>query len=202
MRERIARILSGLFLFCLWVLIFLLVAVRPSQAQTTPPATPAPSVVNVQDLLDGGYSFAMYGGFSATSGATTKNGPTLGFEKQIKKHAYVRLDQWGVNDLAGSTLSFMQAQAKYSLAHLIKPTVFFNSKPILLSVHAGPGILKSPAGAVHFAAAAGVSVDYSTGKGTFIRMIEFTHAYSRGLANNGLNLGNYNSITTGFGWQF
>lgn len=184
-------------LFCLWIVLVGCFLAASAHAQTAP-ATPP-------DLLEGAQSFAVTGNFAASSGNATNNGASASMEFRFSTHVYGRVDQFGLSNPSGTMLSFAELQGKWAFSHLIKPNQYFDTNPILISAHAGPGILKSPSGAVAFAGAIGVSVDYvlpgMSGK-MFLRPIDVTVAYSRGLANNFAVLGTWTAVQTGLGLRF
>lgn len=183
------RILS-----CVPLAFFLGLCAVVAQAQTAPPDPFA--------SLENGYPITISGNYSASSGNATNNGVQTTLEYRLAKHVDARVDQFGLNKPSATMLSLAEVQVKYSLAHIVKPTANFNSKPILLSFHAGPGAVKSPSGAMNFAIGAGVSIDYAVSKVMHVRVLDYTYAYSRGIGNAGISLGNYSSVGTGLGFSF
>jgi hypothetical protein len=158
-----------------------------ASAQTTPPS---------------GYQFAVSGTYSASSGNATNNGMQNTVEYSLTPHNPrgwgVRLDTFGLNNPASTTVQLAEGQFKVQGSKLSKAI----PNGIDLGLHAGLGCVKSPAGAMGFAAGLGLSTDYNVSKIFFVRVLDVTYAYSRGLANNRAVLGNYVSAAAGFGFKF
>jgi hypothetical protein len=163
-------------------------AAAPLKAQTTP----------------AGYPFAVSGMYSSSSGNATNNGMQNTIELSVTPRAprgwAARLDMFGLNNPQGATLQIGSGQYKFQASK------WFGNAPLWQSVdlafHAGFGAMKSNAGAMAFAAGAGASADYNVNKNFFVRVLDFTYAYSRGLGNNGIALGNYTSAAAGIGFKF
>jgi hypothetical protein len=191
----------------LMMALFLCVIGAHAQTASTPApasaATAAPAANPVvTDLLESGEPFSISGSYGASSGNAVNNGVQATMEFRMTQHWGARIDTFNLSNPSNTVLSLAEAQWKESLAHLIKPTSFINTTPILIGVHAGPGVLKSPDGGASFAVGAGVSVDYVVTSIFHVRILDFTYAYSRGLGNAGIPLGNYPSVGTGVGFDF
>ena len=156
----------------------------------TPPATPP------------GYQFAVSGSYAASNSNATNNGMANTIEYSLTPHNPrgwgVRLDTFGLNNPSSTTLQLAEGQFKVQGSKLSKAI----PAGIDLGLHAGLGSVKSPAGAMAFAVGLGLSADYNVSKMFFIRVLDVTYAYSRGLANNGQVLGNYVSAAAGIGFKF
>jgi hypothetical protein len=143
--------------------------------------------------------------YSSSSGNATNNGMQNTIELSLTNHAprgwAARLDMFGLNNPSGATLQIASGQYKVQASRLFKSVA-----PIWTAVdlgfHAGFGALKSSAGAMAFAAGAGASADYNITPFFFLRVLDFTYAYSRGFGNNGVILGNYESSAAGIGFKF
>lgn len=184
MRERIGRLIGFVFLLCMWVLIFLLVAVQPSHAQTAP----------------SGQQFAVSGSYASSSGNNTNNGMQNTVEWNMAGRWGARIDMFGLNRPAGATWSLAQGQYKIPGDRLFK-TADPTFQKLTFGLHAGLGVFKSPSGAASFAVGAGVSVDYSVTNILFVRVLDVTDGYSRGVGNIG-PVGNYVDAGVGFGFRF
>jgi hypothetical protein len=172
------------------VLALLLGSALSLTAQTAPPTTPP------------GYQFAVSGSYAASNGNATNNGMQNSIEYSLTPHNPrgwgVRLDTFGLNNPASTTLQLAEGQFKVQGSKLSKAI----PNGIDLDLHAGLGCVKSPTGAMSFAAGLGMSADYNVSKFFFVRVLDVTYAYSRGLANNGAVLGNYVSAAAGIGFKF
>jgi hypothetical protein len=152
-----------------------------------------------------GYPFAVSGTYSSSSGNATNNGMQNTIELSLTNHAprgwAARLDMFGLNNPSGATLQLASGQYKVQASRLFK-----SGAPIWTAVdlgfHAGFGALKSSAGAMAFAVGAGASADYNVTPFFFVRVLDLTYAYSRGLGNNGVILGNFESAAVGIGFKF
>ena len=148
-----------------------------------------------------GYQFAVSGSYASSSGNATNNGMQNTIEWNMAGRWGARIDMFNLNNPSATTLSLAQGQYKVPMNRLFKtadPTV----SKLTLGTHFGLGVLKSPSGAANFAAGAGVSADYNISSLLFVRVFDLTYAYSRGLGNNGIVVGNYVSAGAGFGFHF
>jgi hypothetical protein len=149
-----------------------------------------------------GYQFAVSGSYSASSGNATNNGMQNTIEYALTPHNPrgwgVRLDTFGLNNPSSTTLQLAEGQYKVQGSKLSKAI----PNGIDLGLHAGFGCVKAPGGGMGFAAGVGLSADYNITKFMFVRVLDVTYAYSRGLANNNAVLGNYVSAAAGIGFKF
>jgi hypothetical protein len=163
-----------------------------------------PVALSAQNLPSG-YPFAVSGTYSSSSGNATNNGMQNTIELSLTNHAprgwAARLDMFGLNNPSGATLQLASGQYKVQASRLFK-----SGAPIWTAIdlgfHAGFGALKSSAGAMAFAAGTGASADYNVTPFFFVRVLDLTYAYSRGLGNGGVILGNYESAAVGIGFKF
>jgi hypothetical protein len=169
--------------------MFLLAAIPALHAQT-PPTQPS------------GEPFTITGNFAASTNNTIKNGVESTFEYTVHGRWSVRIDEIGLNNPSGTMLNLAEGQWKVPAKAIFgknSPSSFSN---ILIGLHAGLGAVKNPAGAMSFAAGAGLSVDYQVGSFFFIRVANVTDGYSRGYQPNNQVFGNYNNVNVGMGVGF
>lgn len=173
------------------IAVLSLFCIAPAWCQTAP----APSQPS-------GYPFTITGNFAASTGNTVSNGIQSTFEYQLSPSQRWQLRVDEITDLKGNLISLGDGQFRIPFGRIIKSAPAPLSA-VLMGVHAGLGAVKDTGGAVSFALDAGLTVDYPVSSFFFIRVIEFTDVYSRGLGGQQL-FGNYNhgSVASGIGWNF
>jgi hypothetical protein len=173
------------------VVALLLALVPLSYAQTTAP-TPSPS----------GYPFTVTGNFSASTSNTIKNGMQSTFEYAVHGRWSLRVDDIGLTAPSGTLINLGEGQWKIPANAIFgksSPASFSN---ILIGIHAGLGAVKNAAGGVAFGAGVGMSADYKVSSFFFIRVVDITDVYSRGLVPPNQLFGNYNNVNIGAGIGF
>lgn len=186
--------LFGIFLaLCFSVVI--------AQAQT--PAQPS------------GEPFTVTGSFAASTSNTIKNGMQSTFEYSLHGRWSVRIDDIGLTNPSGTLINLGEGQWKIPARAIFgksSPASFSN---ILIGLHAGLGAVKSANvkstnggasksanGGMSFAVGAGLSADYQVSPFFFIRVVDVTDVYSRGLVPENQVFGNYNNVNVGAGIGF
>ena len=160
--DKMKKLGKGIGFLLLFVLVVLF-SVLASHAQT-----PA------------GSQFSVSGSYASSSGNNTNNGMQNTVEWNLSGRWGARLDLFGLNKPAGTTWQLAEGQYKIPGDRLFKTTDPTFAK-ILVGLHAGLGALKSPNGAMNFAAGAGASVDYNVTSMLFVRVFDMTVGYSRGI---------------------
>lgn len=172
------------------VVAVLLLAVVTLGAQTTPPTQPS------------GAPFTITGAYAASSGNTINNGIQSTFEYAVHGRWSIRIDDIALANPSGTLINLGGGQWKIPANAIFgknTPPAFAN---VFIGFHAGLGAVKAPGGSVSFGLGGGASVDYKVNSFFFVRVLDVTDVYSRGLVPKNQILGNYNNVNVGAGIGF
>jgi hypothetical protein len=173
----------------------LLLCALPAFAQTSQPS---------------GEPFAITGALASSSSNALTNGVQSTFEYTVKPRTDDMLAGWSlrVDDItttAGQSINLGEAQWKIPASDALGKSFASASafKNVLIGIHGGLGAVKAAGtGSASFAVGAGLTVDYQVTNVFFVRVVDLTDVYSRGLNPANQVFGNYNNLNVGSGIGF
>jgi len=170
------------------IVLALLFGSALSLTAQTPPPTGAP--------------FTVTGAYAASSGNTINNGIQSTFEYAVRGRWSIRIDDIMLANPSGTLINLGGGQWKIPANAIFGHNSPSSFSKILVGLHAGLGAVKAPGGGVSFGLGGGGSVDYQMSSIFFVRVLDVTDVYSRGLVPHNQILGNYNSVAIGAGVGF